>query len=98
MAANLRESVKEKRTTGGPQRATFKVKRKVESCRLRCCSFLDQLHEGPEGAFGVHERHRGAAAARPRGLVDEPAALRADLFERGGAVVDPIAHVVDPLA
>ena len=52
----------------------------------------------PNAALGVHERHRGAPAPGPRRLVDQATTLGPHPLQRGGAVVDPVPHVVDALA
>src|SRR5918997_892023 len=61
-------------------------------------SLLDELDEGAERRLRVDERHGGAAAARTGRLVDDPATLGLDGLQRGGAVVDPVADVVQALA
>src|SRR5918997_2460179 len=61
-------------------------------------SLLDELDQGAERRLRVHEGHGGAAAAGSGRLVDHPAALRLDRVEGGGAVVDPVADVVQALA
>src|ERR671917_1216539 len=61
-------------------------------------SLLDELDQGAERRLRVHEGHGGAAAAGSGRLVDHPAALRLDRVEGGGAVVDPVADVVQAFA
>ena len=59
---------------------------------------LDELDEGAEGGLRVYERDCGAAAPGARRLVDHLVALRLHPCECRGAVVDPVADVVQPLA
>ena len=59
---------------------------------------LDELDEGAERGLGVDEGDGGPAAAGPGRLVDDLVALGLDPVERGRAVVDPVADVVDALA
>ena len=59
---------------------------------------LDQLDEGAEAAFGVHEGHRRAPRSRPGDLVDDLAAAVLHRLERRRAVGHPVADVVEALA
>ena len=59
---------------------------------------LDELDERAERRLRVHEGHRRAAGARAWRLVDHPAAGVLHRLQRHGAVVDPVADVVEALA
>ena len=66
--------------------------------QLELGSLLDELDQGAERRLRVHERDRRAPAPGPGRLVDHPVALGLHPLERRGAVVDPVADVVEALA
>ena len=77
-----------------PRRARGREDRGRASRRL----LLDELDQRAERRLRVDEGHRRAAAAGAGLLVDDPAALAFTRLEGRGAVVDPVADVVEALA
>src|SRR5690606_21526327 len=61
-------------------------------------SLLDELDQGPEAALGVHEGDRRPPAAGAWLVVDRRRPGGHHRGQRGGAVVDAVADVVQALA